>query len=464
MRVPAALASVALLFFAHTAEAALTSSEKGQIKDFVVEANPQNAERVRSLVVRTDLSLEESIAVLSDAVTSAPFTAERAKFLGALALDGPGASKQILVHVATRAALARADAVYQKSAGGLDREPKALAELLLAYRFIESFFAVNPSSRGIGPAALESSAKALREHVDRQSRWLKGDAAIPESVNRVRAQAQTALFDLTPDGLTRRVDVADKLALRAARKKLFVDTGMLVADAGKLDDTKIDQLRSQLLRTPALMDGVQMVVVGGDDKTQGVLARNGAVTVAPGGDKSPFGSEVAPAAHDPTTNAILLDLAVRAASRALEKRADLRDQLVADAGRVKGDVTLFLGRPRGPGAEHVLGAAMHALLVDTSRAVDSALLRMLAAKPEAAALLSDAIGALAKTEGEKVVVEAQKKLTDVKLAPNGVAVGFTLDGKKWAIDRAQPSYAVTGATVDNRIVTPSDLATRAPKP
>ena len=75
-------------------------------------------------------------------------------------------------------------------------------------------------------------------------------------------------------------------------------------------------------------------------------------------------------------------------------------------------------------------------------------------------LLSDAMGAIASAgEDKTLVVDANKRLTDVQLAPNGVAIGFTLDGKKWTIDRAAPSYAVTGATIGGRVVSLGDLAT-----
>ena len=67
-------------------------------------------------------------------------------------------------------------------------------------------------------AAAYEDSKALRDHIDRNARWLKGDVAVPESVGRVRAQAQVALLDMLPDGLTRRVDAADRLGLKGARR------------------------------------------------------------------------------------------------------------------------------------------------------------------------------------------------------------------------------------------------------
>jgi hypothetical protein len=461
MRLRAALGSLALLFFAQTTEAALTSSEKGQIKDFVVAAKVENAHRVRSLVARTDLSQEETIAVLSESVGAAPFSAERAAFLRELVFgQASAASRPLLAHAVTRAVLARADAVHQKYVGGLDHEPKAVAELVAIYGFLDRTIADAGTASGITPAAYDQCGKAMRDHVDQNARWLKGDAPIAESANRLRAQAQVTLFDMIPEGLTRRVDAADRLGLRPARKKLLVDTGIVLADSGKLDETKVGDLRALLARLPFLREGLEVLVVGGDDKGPPIVARGGIGTVgAPGGDKYPFGAEVTEGKHEPQTSAVLLDLSVLAARRALA-RTDFRDQVAIDAANVKGDTTRFLGRPRGPGLDHVLGAAIHALLVDTSRAVDSSFLRMMGGKPEAAALLSDAIGALAVPgDDKKLGVDGQKKLADVQRTPNGAAIAFVLDGKKWGIDRTAPSYAVTGATIDGRVVTPADLAT-----
>ncbi len=63
MKLGAAVALLAVLILggASDANAALTSSERGQIRDFVSRAQAENAGRVRSLVARTDLTADESI-------------------------------------------------------------------------------------------------------------------------------------------------------------------------------------------------------------------------------------------------------------------------------------------------------------------------------------------------------------------------------------------------------------------
>ena len=82
----AIVAAAMLLGGARTAHAALTSSEKAVIRDFVSGAHAEHAAKVRSLVARTDLTVEESLAALSEAVSPVPFTEQRGIFLVAAAV------------------------------------------------------------------------------------------------------------------------------------------------------------------------------------------------------------------------------------------------------------------------------------------------------------------------------------------------------------------------------------------
>src|SRR5882757_1863983 len=73
----AALLGVAVFLGSGVASASLSSSERGQIRDFFNTARTENAQKVRSLVARTDLSADESIAALTEAVTPVAFTEQR---------------------------------------------------------------------------------------------------------------------------------------------------------------------------------------------------------------------------------------------------------------------------------------------------------------------------------------------------------------------------------------------------
>ncbi|HVH41621.1 MAG TPA: hypothetical protein VM925_04740, partial [Labilithrix sp.] len=479
MRLGAALVGVAILFGANVANAALTSSEKGQIKDFVAAARAEDAQKVRSLVARTDLGADESAAVLTEAITPVAFTDQRGIFLKELAFGGASApSRPVLVLAEVKALLARADAIYQRYVGGLDHEPRAIQELVAIYGWLDQVIAnagkptvtSHDGSAGIPTATYEECSKVLRDHVERQARWIKGDGVIPGTVARLRAQAHAALLDMLPDGLTRRVDAAQRLGLKGARRTMLVEWGILFADAGTADDAKVERVRQILTRLPGARVDLAVIYAGGDRGESVLRARGAVVHVAPSAERYPFSEEVAPGTYDAAMSAISHDLSVVAARRALDARAELRAQVERDAAAASGDAGRLLGRPRAPSVEHVLGAAIHTLLVDAPRAIDVSFARLLGSRPETAALLSDAVGALAafgaeEKDGKAARIELGKAngwtpVTAIHLAPNGAALGFTIDGHAWSIDRATPSYAVMGGRRDGQPVSPSQLSAK----
>ncbi|MBS2016590.1 MAG: hypothetical protein JST00_27145 [Deltaproteobacteria bacterium] len=465
------------------AHAALTSSEKAQIRDFVAGGRAENASRVRALVARTDLTAEESVTALAEAIAPVPFTDPRGIFLRELAFGTASASSRpLLVHAVTKSLLARADAVYQKYVGGLDHEPRAIAELVAIYAFVDGTIAnagrpslaAHDANAGISTAAYEECSKALREHVEQNARWLKGDGAIPESVGRVRAQAQSALFDMLPDGLTRRVDAADRLGLKGARRQMLIDFGILYTDTGKVDDAKLEKVKVALGRLPGARIDLSLVYAGderGPLRSRGLVAFIGGPTKGVV-DPNPFGEEVeAPGPIDATVSAMIEDLAVIAVKRALENRGELRTRSEKDAAAAD-DKKKLLGRPEAPSVEHVVGAAAHLLLLDAPRTIDLAFARALKGRPESAALLADALGALAAfaaapAAGQGPQLDLAKgseavTLTAIRLAPTGDVASFTLGGKVWAIERAGGAGAVSGITRDALPISLGNLSTAKP--
>ncbi len=466
------------------AHATLTSSEKAQIKDFVAGARAENAARVRALVARTDLSADESVAALSEAIAPVPFNEQRGIFLRELAFGTSSASSRpVLALAVTKSLLARADAVYQKYVGGLDHEPRAIAELLAIYAFVDGTIAnagrptlaAHDPSSGISAAAYDDCSKAVREHVERNSRWLKGDGTIPESVGPVRAQAQAALVDMLPDGTTRRVDAAERLGIKGPRRQILIDFGILLADTGKLDDAKLEKVKSALARLPGARVDLSLLYAG-DERTP--LRARGLVAYVGGPSKgavdaNPFGEEVeSPAPIDPVVSAIVADLATIAVKRGLENRGELRTRAEKDVLAAANEKGRVLGRPQAPSLEHVIGATAHLLLLDGPRAIDLAFARALKSRPESAALLVDAIGALAAFptsagSGQGPELELGKgagaaKLTAIRLTPNGDAHGFTLDGKVWAIERAGGGGMVSGISRDGAPLSLALLPTAKP--
>ena len=473
------LAATLTLLSTSAAHAVLSSSEKGQIRDFVSSAHAENAVRVRALVARTDLTAEESIAALSEAVVPVPFTDQRAVFLRELTFGVSSASSRpLLAQAVTRALLLRADAVFQKYVGGLDHEPRAIADLVAIYAFLDGTIAnagrptlaAHDASAGVSVAAYDACSKELRDHVERNARWLKGEGLVAESVGRVRAQAQAALLDMLPDGVTSRVDASDRLGLQGARRKILTEWGILFADAGKLDDAAVGRVHEALTRAPGARVDLEVIYAGED---RGPLRARGIVAFVGGGagDANPFGEELTPSKVDPSTATIVQDLVVLAVKRALDNRGELRLQAEHDAAAAQGAAGKMLGKPRAPSVEHVVGAAAYLLVLDAPRALDLAFVRAVGGRPESAAILSDAIGALAAfpvassdaaAAGLSLDLgkgSASTKVTAIRLAPNGAALGFTLEGHAWAITRGAPSFAVTGITRDAQVLSLGHLAT-----
>src|SRR5277367_6019522 len=125
----------ALVLSARPASAALTDSEKAQIKGYVQGAQLSTVQRVRALVGRPDLALEESASALADAVVPVTFQPAGTAYLRELVFGGPSLSvRPVLVSAVTRALVARADAILRRD--HRDDHPEALAELSRIYAFI----------------------------------------------------------------------------------------------------------------------------------------------------------------------------------------------------------------------------------------------------------------------------------------------------------------------------------------
>ncbi len=472
-----------------TASAALTASEKGQIRDFVASAQVESALRVRALVARTDLTHEETLAVLAEAVAPVPFSDARGVFLRELVFgSSSSASRPLLAHAVTHALLARADIVYQRAGSALDQDARGLKELAAIYAFLDTTIAnagrparsAHDASAGIAAAAYDACAKELGEHIEKNARWLKGDGLVPESVGRVRAQAQVALVDMLPDGLTRYVDAAVRLGLKGTRRKMLADWGILLQDTGKLDEAKAERVQKLLARWPDARADLSLVYAGeerGALQARGVSALAGAVSAAGAEPFSDDSAPPSPVVSDALWVGMVHDLSVLAVKRALDRRVDLKQQSEKDVVATMGGQGRKLGKPRAPSVEHVVAAAVQLLELDAPRAVDFALSRVLQGRSESAALLSDAVGVLATASPEAGTTAATSgltlelgngdaagtvRMTLIKLAPTGAATSFTIAGHTWAIERSAPNGAVSGVTRDGRYLSAADFKKSTP--
>ncbi len=477
--VPACLLAGGLLPGA-PAHAVLSPSESAQIKQYVATAQPANAQRVRAFVARPDLSMDESVTAMSDALVPVVFNDARVVFLRDLVFGGASTpSRSVLALAATRGTIARANDILARHAGDLDQHPEAIAELLKIYTFLDTEIAGTGPKRGIGREpqtgislqTYDDCAKSLAQHIDKNPRWLKSDAQLSPAATRVRAQAQLALLDLMNESPTWRVDAADRLGLTGARRSFLTELGLLICDSGKATNAQVERVRAVLGRLPAARVDATSIYFG-DDKP-GVHARGQVLAVksplvaaTTGGAAlvNPFSDDVEAGSTDPAASDLARELSLFAVRRALDTRGELRLQADRDVRSVTGDASKLLGKT-DLSTENALASAVHLLVTDAPRTVDLAFVRFLAGRPEGAAILSDALGVLAafasnttSPDGLSLAVGKPKGndgstestlATSVRLAPNGSATSFTLVGHRWEITRGD-SGVVTGVRRDGQ--------------
>jgi hypothetical protein len=449
------------------ARAALTASELEQVRQLVLSAQVAGAGRARSLVARPDLSVDEGTAALSAGMAEAAFTPQRAAFVREL-LFGPAssASRPIVAQVATRALLARANAILSKRAGDLESHPEAVAELSRVYAFLGAAVAnagaplglARDASAAIPDSAREACASAVADHVARNPSWLRGDASLSPLTEKPRAQLQLVLVDLMSAEPTRRVDAADRLGLKGARRAVLVELGLLFLDTGRADDAHVAQARALLERLRAAGPAAEGIFFG--EGQPGLVSRGQVLGVRDqleGGSvdaASIWGDDVEPGPLDPGLFAVARDLARFGASRALDNRPGLRVGAMRDLANVQGDARKLPGSPLDASVEEALTSAVALLLADAPRALDLAAARASAGDVTSMAIVTDAMGMLAamgagtvtgtdpgqgltlalgvpKAGGGTAVLPA----TRVRLAPTGSVVAFTLDAHGWAVPR-----------------------------
>jgi hypothetical protein len=415
------------------ARASLTSSELEQVRHEVSIA--QNVAHVRAIVARPDLTSDEASAAMAAAMKATPVDSAHDAFLRDLLFGSvsPG-SRPVLAVVIARGALARADELLARNATELQARPLVLDELARAYGLVEDIVAADAEAN-ITDSARADCARALAEHIARNSAVLQPDQPVPPGVATVRAQAAIALLDATLDTPGRRVDVANGLALTGARRAALIELGILVLDSGA-SDARVTALRPLLQRLPGAREGAEAIVVGNKGASP-LHARGGSVVMVDAAPttvvseaRSPWGYEVAPPPIDEATLELVHDLAAAAVRRALQQRPQLRAAVEHDGG--EGGVSTM--------------AAM--LEVDASRTMDAAAARLLAGKRESVAWLSDALGALAvyspPMKGEGLTLALGRpdaagnntvRPARVSLDASGAANTVQLDSHTWRIGR-----------------------------
>src|SRR5579859_6253872 len=451
-----AMAVAAVMAVAAPSRASLTPSEAEQVRRGVETAT--DLPRVRALIARPDLSSDEAAAAMMAGLTTTPVDAAHVAFLQDLVFsDAAAASRPVLAVATVRGVLARADALIGQHGLDLDRAAAALAELTRVYAWVEQVARANPAAN-VPESARAQCARAVTDHLARNATVLAPQVAVGSRVARARAQIAIALLDFLPDAPTRRIDAADALSLTGARRAFLVERGVLALDAGG-PDAHVSSLRLLLDRLPALRDGLEAVVVGGDGAS--LSARSGAVLATPdepGGNAAAavlWGSDVRSPPGDGWTVAAARGLAVVALSRAVAKSDALRAQLDRDGG-----------------VSEVAPIAA-TLVIDGPLAVEVAAARLLGGARESAARLADAIGALAILASSSAAAAgtvpvgpatngpAATQMTRVVTGVTGAATTFHLEGHTWKFDH-DDSGAVTGLRRDGAPVMKSMLAATRP--
>jgi len=397
-----------VLVHASPARAALTDSEKAQVRSYVATADLGMVPRVRALVARPDLSDSEVGETLSAALRSAPFDDARERFVHALVF-GPASlpSRSTIAPGVVRGLVARADAIMAGQRGSANQwSTDALDELLRIHRYVARMSAQARDAERQGMASLETRAidaiaAAYRDHIARHPSFFSFRSRAHGAALLLRLQvARTAVQ--TTSGAGSRDDVADWLGLRGPARGLFIRSGVLLDDGGEAPEDRVASIVNLLEAVPGALEGVSEVVVS---KTLTAPSNQGpdlvAVRVPLGAGLSrraglwpDAASQVDP---DQATFEAAYVTSLRAARRAIARdvalAAQVRDAMAHAAGKgaighlANWVVDCSLDRDAGSSVRPVspemyLAATMTMVLLDAQRTVDLASMRLLSGRPE----------------------------------------------------------------------------------
>ncbi|MBI5535303.1 MAG: hypothetical protein HY898_21425 [Deltaproteobacteria bacterium] len=460
-----------------TALAALTDSEKGQLRSFFEASDLSTVPRMRALAARPDLSANESAEALASAFREQPLTEARQRYLHAL-LFGPASqpSRAALISPVSRALLARADLMLRDRPGSIggyiETEPAAFEELMAIHQFIGK--SLGPES-GMGATirneSLRSVAQAYGQHVAQHAALMGHRNKAEGRGLLLRSQIALNLAALS-NVLSNREEVASWLGLDPVSKGFFLRTGAVLEVVGDGPAIRAAEVARVVESVPNALRGVSLVLV---DKVSSAPLKPSTAVLAV---RSPVGA-LAPAREgwwgaDRSGEApeqalceaawVVSDKASREAFKANPKLDALAAGAVQRASG-KGEATLLAPWLIGSSLDRdaqtsptailprtlaVASAAM--LLVDGRRTLDIALSRWLAGQGHAFEQLLVGLSVLADGSGGAVQLGQQAGKASLRVPvtlQEGVVAGFELDGHKWTIERSGGG-AISRLRVDNR--------------
>jgi hypothetical protein len=476
----ALMATTAVLCGAGSARASLTTSEQAQLRQYVAGARITDVGSARAIAARSDLSLDESTDALKDAFAPTEFTEPLGNFVRLLVFgDASEATRPMLTVAVTRALVAHADAVLSKHGSDLDQDARALDELNRMYGFFAAVIADPSPSAKIPRSSFDACVKTLAEHLERNPRWLKADASLPQAAMRVRAQMEIGLVDMMiaaagSRAQMRRVDAANRLGLVGARRRFFVDLGILVLDTGKADDARVERMRAIVERLA--LQRTDLLAIAFATASTPLVGQRKIATVrtlleASTASATPaFGDEVEAGSTDATTLTIARDLARFVVQRTTDGKGELA--MMVDRDLVASAAKPF-GRPEDRGALAGQAAALALLLTDAPRAMDLAFVRYLGGDQSSAALFSDVLGLLAGAAATGAPVQLGKPkvdgstesmpVTNLRTLPGGAVIAFEMDHHAWSIDREPAQGKISKISRDGKPLSISMLpAARIP--
>jgi hypothetical protein len=415
------LCALGVLSVPRAADAALTDSEQAQIAGFVKAGSPEQAPRIRALVGRADLSIDEASAPLIAGYRESEFDARRAELTRAL-LFGPGsdAARSTVVQALIPALLARA-------AQALAAPPseRSAQEVVAIHAFVSQAIANagkpphdgHDPSAGIRDDALRAAALAYKLHIEQHPKQLRHGSPVDGRLVAVRAQTQLTALALGR-GLFAKHELSAWLGLDGARRGAFERRGVLVEDGGSASEARLDLAVRMLEASPRAAQSCDLFLI---HKTpgRGLSARRKILRARASLGAQPlpvdaarlWPEEIEPARPDAELAEIAYAIAWRATRVAFEANPELEKvatRLAADAAGAGRDAYLaadLIDGRLGPSGmpEAAVGAspelfAAHSLrlvLMDASRAATLAVVRARAGRTEPAAQLALALGVLA---------------------------------------------------------------------
>lgn len=490
-RTVATIAAVCALAASTPAEAALTDSEKAQIRDFYSEGAADKAPRTRALLARPDLTPAEIREAFTGAAIQAPFDDKRRKFVHQL-LFGPAsqASRSELVVPVVESLLQRAQRLT--TAGGDDAG--RARELLRIHRFVAETVAPSAADPGGGQGAAPIRADALKAVVQAYKTYLAQPAMARANLNAdllpARAQAELAVVALAA-GTVPTADIATWVTENADAQRILARSGILVHGldgAPPAEARAVAQLVEQL---PSATTGTSMLWI--DKPRPTALAGAGAILVAQADlasdakreHRALWSSSVESSSVDDAIAEVAFVVARRGASAWLRREGTHESAARKALARAKrqGEAGFLgiaahqeaLGGPPGDAKaaadaispSSMLTHATQILMLDAPRTVAMALAGATAGRLEPIEQLALSLGVVATDAAgrPKSAVTVGKPGEGGGLAPIAITgiqgeaeriTGFEIDGRVVRFNRTDDG-AVTSVTVGGKPVVPSEI-------